>query len=92
MKIVVLGMTYSLQSHLLQTAALLAIMHNVTQAIEFLSIAQFFLSLAYGSGYSEAETTSFVNFNNHSCCSLIVILLLSSTIASSACVSGEISR
>ena len=89
---VVCSVVYGLKTKLLEAAAFFTIVHNVTQAIELLSIAQFLFSLSYGSGYSEAETASFVNFNNHSCCSFIVMLLLSSTIASSACVRGEISR
>ena len=89
---VVCSVIYGLEPKLLEAAAFFAIVHNVTQTIELLSIAQFLFSLSYGSGYSEAETASFVNFNNHSCCSAIVMLLLSRTIASSALVSGDISR
>ena len=89
---VVCVVVYGLQAKLLQTAAFLAVVHDVPQAVEFLSIAQFFFCLSYGSGHSEAEATSFVNFNNHSCCSAIVMLLLSRTIASSAWVRGDISR
>ena len=89
---VVCSMIYGLQTQLLESAAFLSVVHDVSQAIEFFTVAQFFLCLTYSSCYSEAETASFVNFNNHSCCSFIVMLLLSSTIASSACVRGEISR
>jgi len=49
------------EPHAAQTLTLHAVMHYIAEAIQRLSLSQFFLCLAYGSGYSEAETAAAVN-------------------------------
>lgn len=91
-ELVELVVVNGLQAHVLQTVALGAVVYDIAEAVELLTVFEFVFRLAYGAGHSEAETASFVNFNNHACCWGIVMLVLSSTMASGAWVRGEISR
>ena len=43
------------KSHLLETLAFLAIVHDVTQAIERIALCQFFFRFLDGGGHSETE-------------------------------------
>ena len=53
------------QSHLPQSVTLHAIVHNITQAIEFIAFSEFLLSLSDGSGHPKAESTATINLNYH---------------------------
>ena len=51
------------ESHLAQTIALHAVMHDIAKAIEGAPLCQLFLGFLDGGGYSEAEATAFIDFN-----------------------------
>jgi hypothetical protein len=48
-----------------QAVALLSVVYDVAQTIQFAAVCQFFFRLADGSGYSEAESGPLVNLNFH---------------------------
>jgi len=51
------------EPHLAQALTLHTIVYYITQTIQFIAFGQFFLSLLYSSGYSEAEATAVINLN-----------------------------
>ena len=51
------------ESHLAQTIALHAIVHDIAQTIEGASLRQFFLGFLNGGGHSETEATAFIDFD-----------------------------
>ena len=55
------------QAHLPEAVALLAVMHNVAQAIEPFLLCQLLLRLADGPRHAKAEARTLVNFYLHAC-------------------------
>jgi hypothetical protein len=51
------------QSHAPQPFALHSVVHNVTQTIERLALAQFFLGFLDGGGHPETEAAAIVYFD-----------------------------
>ena len=65
MKLSHLLMIDGCKSSCMKALHLHAVMHNITQAIEFATLCQFLLRLLDGSGHTEAKTTAIVYLNLH---------------------------
>ena len=50
------------KSHLTEALALHAVVHDIAEAVERLALRQFFLGLSDGSGHSEAEAATLIDF------------------------------
>ena len=53
------------EAHLTKTVTLHAIVHDITQAIEFIAMRQFLFGLLNSGGHTEAEATAIIDFDYH---------------------------
>ena len=54
------------ESHFPETITLHTVVHDIAEAVECLTLCQFFLGFLDGGGHTKAETTAVVNFDlNH---------------------------